>query len=290
MLLRRYFVIAICGVFIAAGAVSGEEVVKAVGDQVSFKLDTIVPSVTSITWKHIKDGVTVKAIEWEEGETTTTPNPRFQGITDLNKETGQITITKLTLEHSGVYTIDISGKEQTQKFTLTVMEPVPKPEIKIEQSSSPGVVYLRCEYDDKIIWKNSTGEILAGAKITKGESLTVKKNGNPENFYTCTLENAASRKTSERVYETDLFKDESSGGSSAVIIVICIILVLLVIGIICAVFLYKRNKKFQKSVDATFPCIKGPDTEDKDVNGRYTKASTKGPDTADNEGSDGKSP
>ncbi|KAK7166791.1 hypothetical protein R3I93_006533 [Phoxinus phoxinus] len=266
MLLRRYFVIAICGVFIASGAVSGEEVVKAVGDQVSFKLDTIVPSVTSITWKHIKDGVTVKAIEWEEGEaTSTTPNPRFQGITTLNKETGQITITKLTVEHSGVYTIDVSGKEQTQKFTLTVMEPVPKPEIKIKQTANPGFVYLSCEYTHKIIWKNSTGETLTGSKIEKGESLTVQKNGNPENFYTCTLENAASSKTSERVYERDLFEDESSGGSSAVIIVICLILVLLLIGIICAVFLYKRNEKFQKFVVAKFS--KGTETaEDKSGN------------------------
>ena len=91
------------------------------GDEVSFGPDKPLPaSVSSITWKHIKDGGTVKAIGWEDGETTT-PNPRFNDITTLDTATGQITITKLTVEHSGVYTIDISGKEQEQRFTLTVM-------------------------------------------------------------------------------------------------------------------------------------------------------------------------
>ncbi|XDV14463.1 hypothetical protein PO909_014707 [Leuciscus waleckii] len=94
---------------------------KAVGDEVSFQLDKIVPpSVTNITWKHINSVRTVKAIEWEDGDTTI-PNPIFKGITTLDTATGQITITKLTVEHSGVYTIDINGKEQEQRFTLTVM-------------------------------------------------------------------------------------------------------------------------------------------------------------------------
>ncbi|KAK9980490.1 hypothetical protein ABG768_000095, partial [Culter alburnus] len=85
---------------------------------------------------------------------------------------------------------------------------IPKPVIKTEKSKdNPDVVYLRCEYSETIIWKNSTGDILLGSKITPtGESITVKKNGNPETFYTCTLDNGASKETSDRVYERDLFK------------------------------------------------------------------------------------
>ncbi|KAK9980487.1 hypothetical protein ABG768_000092, partial [Culter alburnus] len=64
-----------------------------------------------------------------------------------------------------------------------------------------------CEYSEPIIWKNSAGETLTGSPITPtGESITVKKNGNPENFYTCTLDNGASKETSDPVYERDLFK------------------------------------------------------------------------------------
>ncbi|XP_077061577.1 T-lymphocyte surface antigen Ly-9-like isoform X3 [Siphateles boraxobius] len=189
--------------------VSCKEKKKAVGDEVYFRLDKPLPdSVTSITWKHINNGVTIKAIEWEDGETDI-PNPRFKGITTLDTETGQITITKLTVEHTGLYTIDINSKEQKQRFTLTVMEPVPKPVIKIEQTDNTDVVYLICEYSEAIIWKNSAGETLNGsAHHPKGESITVTKTGNPEIFYTCTLQNTVSEETSDPVYERDLFKGE----------------------------------------------------------------------------------
>ncbi|XP_048054035.1 uncharacterized protein LOC125272902 isoform X2 [Megalobrama amblycephala] len=184
------------------------DVMKAVGDQVSFRPDKFIPPVTSIIWKHINtDGtVTVKAIEWDEGETLI-PYPRFKDITTVDEKTGKITITNLKVEHSGVYTIDINSKEQEQRFTLTVMERVPKPVIKIEKSKdNPDVVYLICEYSETIIWKNSAGETLTGSPITpKGESITVKNEGNPENFYTCTLDNGASKETSDPVYERDLF-------------------------------------------------------------------------------------
>ncbi|KAK9980486.1 hypothetical protein ABG768_000091, partial [Culter alburnus] len=184
-----------------------EDVKKAVGDQVSFRPDKFTPPVTSIIWKHINtDGITVKAIEWDEGEILI-PNPRFRDITEVDEKTGQITITNLKVEHSGVYTIDINSKEQQQRFKLTVMERVPKPEIKTEPTENPDVVYLRCEYNEPIIWKNSAGETLTGSPITpKGQSITVKKNGNPETFYTCTLDNGASKETSDPVYERDLFK------------------------------------------------------------------------------------
>ncbi|KAK9980492.1 hypothetical protein ABG768_000097, partial [Culter alburnus] len=84
---------------------------------------------------------------------------------------------------------------------------VPKPVIKIESSDNPDVMYLRCEYNEKIIWKNSAGKTLKSSPITPtGQSITVIKYGNPENFYTCTLKNAVSEETSDPVYERDLFK------------------------------------------------------------------------------------
>ncbi|XP_067261353.1 carcinoembryonic antigen-related cell adhesion molecule 5-like [Chanodichthys erythropterus] len=206
MSLRSLLLVSIV-VFITTEAVSGEDVMKAVGDRVSFRPDKFIPPVTSIIWKQINtDGTVVKAIEWDEGETLI-PNQRFKDITTVDEKTGQINITNLKIEHSGVYTIDINSKDQQQRFTLTVMERVPKPVIEIESSDNPDVMYLRCEYNEKIIWKNSAGETLKSSPITpKGQSITVIKYGNPENFYTCTLKNAVSEETSDPVYETDLFK------------------------------------------------------------------------------------
>ncbi len=93
---------------------------KAVDETVSFSPAKLVSPVTSFTWKQINGVMVVKAIEWDD-EGVIIPNPRFKDITTLDKETGQITITKLKLEHSGIYTIDINSKEQQQRFSLTVM-------------------------------------------------------------------------------------------------------------------------------------------------------------------------
>ncbi len=91
------------------------------GETVSFRPDKLGSSVTSITWKHRNnDGMVVKAIEWDVDDGVYIPNPRFQSITTLDEKTGQITITNLKVEHSGLYTIDINSREQEQRFSLTV--------------------------------------------------------------------------------------------------------------------------------------------------------------------------
>ncbi len=94
---------------------------KAVGETVSFRPDKLDSPVTSFTWKQINGVNVVKAIEWDDDEGVNTPNQRFKDITTLDEKTGQITITNLKVEHSGLYTIDINNKEQQQRFTLEVM-------------------------------------------------------------------------------------------------------------------------------------------------------------------------
>ncbi len=91
-------------------------------------------------------------------------------------------------------------------FIVSFTEPVPKPNITIETSNNPDDVYLRCGYSETIIWKNSAGDTLKGTKThNPGEFITVTNTRNPENFYTCTLKNAVSEETSDRVYERDIF-------------------------------------------------------------------------------------
>jgi len=83
--------------------------------------------------------------------------------------------------------------------------------IKIQKRTTKSdVVDLICEYDETIIWKNSAGETLTGSAHTpKGESINVTKTGNQSISYTCSLKNAVSEKTSDPVYERDLFKGET---------------------------------------------------------------------------------
>jgi len=96
-------------------AVNSETVFTPVSGSVS-------PSTTSITWKHKDNGVVVKVIEWErEDDSTVIPNPKFRSHASLNKQTGELTLKHLQLKHTGVYTLDISGKEQRKQFVLTVI-------------------------------------------------------------------------------------------------------------------------------------------------------------------------
>ncbi|XP_042618763.1 uncharacterized protein LOC109063476 isoform X1 [Cyprinus carpio] len=212
MPLRCLMLVTICVVLITTEAVSDENVKKAVGEEVSLRPARIDPLVSSIIWKHRNSsGFVVKAIEWDKDDDdgVNIPNQRFKGITTLDEKTGQITITNLTVKHGGLYTIDINNKEQEQRFNLKVMEKVLKPVIKLKKTEgNPDVVYLICEYSETIIWRNSSGEILIGSlHHPKGEFITVKFTGNPDNFYTCTLDNGASTETSDPVYERELFKD-----------------------------------------------------------------------------------
>uniref|UniRef100_A0A8C2HV08 Si:ch211-132g1.3 n=2 Tax=Cyprinus carpio TaxID=7962 RepID=A0A8C2HV08_CYPCA len=116
---RCLMLVAVCVVFISTEAVSGEDVKKAEGDEVSFRPARIDRPVSSIIWKH-RGSRYIKAIEWDAEDGFDIPNPRFKDITTLDEKTGEITITKLTVEHSGIYTIDIDSKEQEQRFNLTV--------------------------------------------------------------------------------------------------------------------------------------------------------------------------
>ncbi|KAK2908491.1 hypothetical protein Q8A67_004328 [Cirrhinus molitorella] len=209
MSLQRYMAAVTCAVFISTGAVSGQDQIKAVGDEVTFRPTNINPPFTSIIWKHRSGSDVIKAIEWDIDDGFSIPNPRFKDITTLDNTTGHINITNLTLIHSGVYTIDINSKEQEKRFTLKVEKPVPKPETEIERISNPDVVNLRCRYSETIIWKNAAGKTLNGSKNhLPGEFITVENTRNQTNFYTCTLKNDVSEKTSDRVYERDLFKGE----------------------------------------------------------------------------------
>ncbi len=94
---------------------------KALGETVSFSPDKLGSPVTSFTWKQKNGVMVVKVIEWDVDDGVIIPNPRFKDITTLDEKTGQITITNLQVEHSGIYSIDINSKEQQQRFSLTVM-------------------------------------------------------------------------------------------------------------------------------------------------------------------------
>ncbi|KAK7166788.1 hypothetical protein R3I93_006530 [Phoxinus phoxinus] len=229
-------------ILILCEAVSGDNVMKAVNNDIAFTpvSGSVSPRTTSITWKHRDNaGVVVKVIEWDrEEDSTEIPNPKFRSHASLDKHTGELTLRNLQLTHTGVYTIDINSKEQRKQFSLTVIEPVHKPYIRKEcVLGDIPVCSLSCGDDDgasesTVVWKFSAGETLYGRdRYTR--TLTVTKTGNPEHSYICTLKGAVNEETSDPVYERDLFDDSNTVLVIAIVVSVIAGVVFLILIIRC---------------------------------------------------------
>lgn len=230
-------------ILIICEAVSGDHVMKAVNSETVFTPATgsVAPSTSSVIWKHRDNaGVVVKVIEWDrEDGSTEIPNPKFKSHASLDKNTGELTLRYLQLQHTGVYTIDINSKEQRKRFTLTVIEPVRKPYITKEcVFKDVPECTLICDGDDgstgsTIIWKNSAGEM----QYEQDRSITVHPvtESDSESFYTCTLKNAVSMETSDPVYERDLVKDLNTVEIVAIVAAVIVFIIMVLILIKCCV-------------------------------------------------------
>ncbi|CAK6984762.1 uncharacterized protein LOC128354439 isoform X2, partial [Scomber scombrus] len=101
-----------------------EPIYRKIGGEVVLTPNSVVNPIASITWKHGPD----IAMEWYGRQTES--YRQFKDHGSLNTSTGVMTITGLTRDLSGIYTVDINGKE-TSKTQLHVISPVPKPTISV---------------------------------------------------------------------------------------------------------------------------------------------------------------
>ncbi|XP_059409137.1 uncharacterized protein LOC132142975 isoform X2 [Carassius carassius] len=250
-------------ILIICESVSGNGVTKAVNSETTFAPvpGSVVPSTTSIIWKHRDNaGAVVKVIEWDRVEgSTDIPNPNFQSHATLDKSTGNLNLKYLQLKHSGIYTVDINSKEQRKKFTLTVVEPVSKPYITKE--CTPGDVpecSLSCvgeaPSDGSIIWKYWDGKKVQ-EKYPNLRTITVTNSSIPDSHYNCTLRNAVSVETSDAVYLKDLFHDSKTGIVIAVIItsIILIVVVVTTWGCLAAHREKLKHSRMQSFKGISFP-------------------------------------
>ncbi|XP_057187429.1 uncharacterized protein LOC130552827 isoform X2 [Triplophysa rosa] len=232
-----------CALFVALiCAVSGvsAQYVK-VGGEVRFKPNPTLSSGSTITWKFkAVSGSVFRVIEFDHGESSTPQNPLFKDNAEADKNNGELTLKKLTKDHSGLYYFEINSKEQAQKFTLNVLEEVQQPELQLTPASDPNVaMYLECQYEATIIWKCTNKDTpgagsLNGQKI--GESIIFERTRNPDACCTCTLKNEVSEKTSLPMCERDIFPEESNAGLVAGILS-ALILILILICVFIALYL-----------------------------------------------------
>ncbi|XP_061918143.1 uncharacterized protein LOC133659392 [Entelurus aequoreus] len=105
---------------------TGSTIFKKVGDEVVLRPDAAPETspVKSIVWNHGDD----IAIQWEDGQSTEVYR-QFKSRTRLNYANGELTITGLMQNDSGLYTPEIN-LVSTAPTHLAVLLPVPEPTIQ----------------------------------------------------------------------------------------------------------------------------------------------------------------
>ncbi|XP_031438680.1 CD48 antigen-like isoform X2 [Clupea harengus] len=170
---------------------------------------------------------TVKSVVWKFGINKVAefdPNfseevhifGNYEGRTTLNKETGKITILKLTPSDSGTFSVEVDSVLMPDSYRLEVLEAVNNVTI-IKADSSNSSCELLCTA------KPSSGEasfnyvwIKNGQFLSNGSYLTVNKS-HLSHSYTCNASNPVSSKSTtvedickEAVNNVDIRKADSS--------------------------------------------------------------------------------
>ncbi|XP_062256404.1 uncharacterized protein LOC133965847 [Platichthys flesus] len=214
--------------------------------------------ITSVVWTHNTDLV----VEWIKNNLVFYRS--FQGRTELNQSTAQLTVNDTTQSDGGEYRVEINNVQQSQVYTVKVIKKVPKPSVVLRTPScSPtsSNCNFTCKGDPDATqlltysWRKDSGDpdklgtwepglqtmnLLLDDVKTKG----VKQ-------ISCRMKNPVSEEESDRLdnpmYPKDL-GSLSSGGLAAIIIVV----ILVVLGLGVGVVYWQREaikKKFCAGTD-----------------------------------------
>lgn len=200
----------LCVLLAAVSADSGDPVYKKVGDDVVLKADTASASggITSILWR---DGPNL-AVQWDGGEVTA-----FRHFSDrgrLNMSSGELTITGLTREDSGMYTPEINNKEGAPVH-LIVISPVPAPAVSTSCDGEGTSCVLTCQGDatdaGPVSFKWRSGD--AALEGSSAELRITKEDSSNRTEFSCELQNPVSQESSRPV-PNPLIKKTTDGPGS----------------------------------------------------------------------------
>lgn len=200
----------LCVLLAAVSADSGEPVYKKVGDDIVLKADTAVASegIKEILWR---DGSNI-AVQWDGSEVTA-----FRQFLDrgrLNESSGELTITGLTREDSGLYTPEINSK-QGAPVRLIVISPVPVPAVSTSCDGEGSGCVLTCQGNtteaEPVSFKWRSGD--AALEGSSAELRIAKEDSSNRTEFSCELQNPVSQESSRPV-PNPLFKKTTPGPGS----------------------------------------------------------------------------
>ncbi|XP_078147196.1 uncharacterized protein LOC139928579 isoform X2 [Centroberyx gerrardi] len=222
----------------AVSADSQEPLYKKVGDSVvlSPDLSSVTGSITSIVWKQ---GPRF-AMEWDGKEVDS--YRQFKDRGDLDIPTGELTITGLTREDSGLYTAEINYKV-TSQTQLRVISPVSVPIVFTWCDAELTFCLLSCDGDTReaepvsYSWKK--GDTIK-IELPKQHKITKEKDFS-DTLFTCMLENPVSLESSEPIRNPLIHKSEeqklkdkiSSLTSVSIVLGVGVVLMFILLPILC---------------------------------------------------------
>uniref|UniRef100_A0A3P9HAG5 Immunoglobulin V-set domain-containing protein n=1 Tax=Oryzias latipes TaxID=8090 RepID=A0A3P9HAG5_ORYLA len=169
--------VALCVLIVVLGFVKTELQNKefALGGNLTLKPAALTSTISSITWMTPQGDTLV-----EQLSSTSKPLSygRFEGRVDLNFETGELSISKLTEKDTGKYTVRINDQTQNVGYQVKIIKRVPAPMVVVQPlacSETSTDCKLDC-YGDvtgagtvRYFWKENDGDWKESAKKNKKE-------------------------------------------------------------------------------------------------------------------------
>ncbi|XP_056109176.1 SLAM family member 5-like [Rhinichthys klamathensis goyatoka] len=191
------------------GVFAGPDAVKSVlvmeGDSVSLNSDlTEMMDEDLIYWRFGDENTLIVDISVMAGRITVyddVPDGRFRDRLKLDHQTGSLTITHTTTEHTGVYQLEVKDRV-SKSFSLTVYARLPVPVISRDCSSSSSSCSLVCSSVLNV--SNVTLSWYAGMSVLSSISvcdlsislsLPLEVEYQDKNTYSCVLNNPISNQT-----------------------------------------------------------------------------------------------
>nr|XP_046180035.1 uncharacterized protein LOC124011085 isoform X2 [Oncorhynchus gorbuscha] len=197
---------------------------------------TVSDPITSILWKHGKN----KVAEWDKDFGGLDIYGTFKERTTLDQTTGELRISGLMKNDSGVYSVEFNSKLLDQTYTLSVIKAVPKPTITSSCNPDKTSCTLTCEGDttdaEPVTYSWKQGE---RASNVLDKQLSVSKSTNGIK-YTCKLSNAVSSQVSEPVGEVFGPEHSNIGAVVAALVVVAIVVFAVIIGFL----VWKKKKEY----------------------------------------------
>ncbi|XP_028810036.1 uncharacterized protein LOC114764513 isoform X3 [Denticeps clupeoides] len=185
-----------------------------------------------IFWKHNHN----KMVEWNRMRPGISEYLQFQQRTQLNTETGDVTVTGVTTADRGLYEAEITVNRKIKRFTqqVDVIDPVRNTRISCDVTGS--TVTLVCEADGPLLSYSWTGP---GLQNPENRSQIQISQENLGSNYTCLVKNPVSEETQNYTAGDCSTRDRTIFLVGSVVGCLLLLLILLVL-VLVVLLVFKR--------------------------------------------------